>query len=144
MGNDHPNTLCYAVPIEVVFLKESFMLSLGRNVPTVRGTICFSNNYRTSPMTTTYADLKAQIAALEKQAAQARDSEISAAKAKIREIMQTYSLTIADLGGLTKAPKARKTVPAKYRNVATGEEWTGRGRAPKWLEGKNKAEYLIK
>jgi DNA-binding protein H-NS len=35
-------------------------------------------------------------------------------------------------------------VPTKYRNEATGETWTGRGRAPKWLEGKNKDDYLIK
>jgi DNA-binding protein H-NS len=95
-------------------------------------------------MTTTYADLKAQIAALEKQAAQVRDSEISAAKSQIREIMQTYGLSIADLGGVTKAPKARKTVAAKYRDTATGQEWTGRGRAPTWLNGKNKEDYLIK
>ena len=95
-------------------------------------------------MTNSYAALKAQIAELEKQAAQVRDSEISAAKAEIREIMQTYGLTIADLGGATKVPKARKTVAAKFRNDSTGEEWTGRGRAPKWLDGKNKEDYLIK
>lgn len=95
-------------------------------------------------MTTTYADLKAQIAALEKQAAQVRDSEIAAAKAQIREIMQAYGLTLADLGAVTKASKARKTVAAKYRDGATGQEWTGRGRAPTWLNGKNKEDYLIK
>ncbi len=95
-------------------------------------------------MTTTYADLKAQISALQKQAALARDSEISAAKTQIREIMQTYGLTIADLGGARKVPKIRKTVAAKFRNASTGEEWTGRGRAPKWLDGKNKEDYLIK
>lgn len=95
-------------------------------------------------MTTSYADLKAQIAVLEKQAAQARDSEISAAKSQIREIMQTYGLTMADLGGAIKVPKARKTVAAKYRDASNGAEWTGRGRAPKWLDGKNKDDYLIK
>jgi len=95
-------------------------------------------------MTNSYAALKAQIAELEKQAAQVRDSEISAAKAEIREIMQTYGLTIADLGGTTKAPKVRKTVAAKFRDPATGQEWTGRGRAPTWLNGRNKEDYLIK
>jgi len=94
-------------------------------------------------MTTTYADLKAQIAALEKQAAQVRDSEIASAKSQIREIMQTYGLTIADLGAAAKTTQVRKPVPAKYRSE-TGEEWTGRGRAPKWLDGKSKDDYLIK
>lgn len=95
-------------------------------------------------MTASYADLKIQIAALEKKAAQVRETEISAAKIQVREIMQTYGLTIADLGGATKAPKVRKTVAAKYRDASTGAEWTGRGRAPKWLDGKNKEDYLIK
>jgi DNA-binding protein H-NS len=93
---------------------------------------------------TSYSDLKAQIAVLEKQAAQVRDTEISAAKQQIREIMQTYGLTVADLGGKAKEAKVRKPVPAKYRDTSTGEEWTGRGRAPKWLDGKNKDDYLIK
>jgi DNA-binding protein H-NS len=95
-------------------------------------------------MTNSYAALKAQIAELEKQASQVRDSEISAAKAEIRKIMQTYGLTAADLGGATKAPKVRKTVAAKYRDASTGAEWSGRGRAPTWLNGKNKEDYLIK
>lgn len=95
-------------------------------------------------MTTSYSDLKAQIAELEKQAAKARDSEISAAKNEIRSIMQSYGLTLSDLGGTTKVPKVGKKVPAKYRDDATGKEWTGRGRAPNWLEGKKKEDYLIK
>ncbi|WP_035823396.1 H-NS histone family protein [Janthinobacterium sp. RA13] len=95
-------------------------------------------------MTTSYAELKAQIAELEKQAFQAREAEISNAKNKIREIMQAYSLTIADLGGTAKVTKPRKPVEVKYRDNSTGQDWTGRGRAPKWLEGKNKEDYLIK
>ncbi|MYM29290.1 H-NS histone family protein [Duganella sp. CY15W] len=95
-------------------------------------------------MTTSYAELKAQIAELEKQASQAREAEIANAKNQIREIMQAYSLTIADLAGPAKVSKPRKAVPAKYRDTSTGEEWTGRGRAPKWLDGKNRADYLIK
>jgi len=113
-------------------------------ISALRGTISFLLNHWTTQMTTSYADLKAQIAALEKQAALARDSEISTAKSQIREIMQTYGLTVADLGGVAKVPKATKTVAAKYREASTGEEWTGRGRAPKWLDGKNKEDYLIK
>jgi len=95
-------------------------------------------------MTATYAELKAKIVELEKQAAQARTSEISGAKAQIHELMKAYGLTIADLGGAAKPVKARKTVDAKYRDTTSGNEWTGRGRAPKWLTGKNKEDYLIK
>jgi DNA-binding protein H-NS len=60
--------------------------------------------------------------------------------------MRDYGLTIADLGTVTKAKpvKTRAPVPTKYRDDATGQTWTGRGRAPKWLEGKDKNQYLIK
>lgn len=34
-------------------------------------------------------------------------------------------------------------VAPKYRNPATGETWTGRGKAPKWIEGKDRSGYLI-
>jgi DNA-binding protein H-NS len=32
----------------------------------------------------------------------------------------------------------------KYQDPVSGSQWTGRGRAPKWLEGKNKEDFLIK
>jgi DNA-binding protein H-NS len=99
---------------------------------------------RITYMTTSYAELKAQIAKLEKQASQAREAAIANAKNQIREIMQAYSSTIADLAGPAKVSKPRKAVPAKCRNTSSGEEWTGRWRAPKWLEVKNKEDYLIK
>ncbi|MYN26979.1 H-NS family nucleoid-associated regulatory protein [Duganella levis] len=31
-----------------------------------------------------------------------------------------------------------------YKGETTGDNWTGRGRAPKWLEGKGKNQYLIR
>lgn len=38
--------------------------------------------------------------------------------------------------------------PAKYRNPETGQTWSGRGKAPRWLteaeaEGKSRDEFLI-
>lgn len=36
-----------------------------------------------------------------------------------------------------------KAGPVKYRNDATGETWSGRGKAPKWIEGKDRAPYLV-
>jgi DNA-binding protein H-NS len=60
--------------------------------------------------------------------------------------MSQYGLSVADLTGTTKAqsPKERVPVAAKYRNDGTGETWTGRGRSPKWLESKEKDQFLIK
>jgi len=94
----------------------------------------------------TYAEIKAQIAELENKAKEARSSEIASAKAQIAEIMKTYHLSLSDLGGSAKpkSSKVRQPVPAKYRNAVTGETWSGRGRAPLWLAGKNKDDFLIK
>ena len=88
----------------------------------------------------TYAEIKAQIAELERKAKQARLLEIAAAKARIAEIMNAYGLTLADLGGGTKTKLKRQQVAAKYRNNETGETWTGRGRNPLWC-GKEQGRF---
>lgn len=95
---------------------------------------------------TTYQDYQKQITELKRQAAAARESETAAGLEKIRDIMKTYGLTIADIvpTGKLKTTKPKKEVAAKYRDVDTGQEWTGRGRSPRWLDGKNKEDFLIK
>ena len=95
---------------------------------------------------TTYQEYKAKIAELENLAETARKAEITKAKEQVTAIMREYGLTVADLGATAKVKpvKTRAPVPTKYRDDATGQTWTGRGRAPKWLEGKDKNQYLIK
>lgn len=97
---------------------------------------------------TTYSEYQAQIADLQKKAEEVRTAELAGAKAQIKEIMVQFGLTIADIAGdKIKAPKSIKTrapVPTKYRDDATGQTWTGRGRAPTWLAGKNKEDFLVK
>ncbi|MBN9642856.1 MAG: H-NS histone family protein [Achromobacter sp.] len=36
-------------------------------------------------------------------------------------------------------PRQRPPVPPKYRHPDTGETWTGRGRAPRWLTAQERA-----
>lgn len=48
-----------------------------------------------------------------------------------------------------KGADGRSKVQAKYRDPATGAEWTGRGHAPTWMteyekNGRNRTEFLIK
>jgi DNA-binding protein H-NS len=96
---------------------------------------------------TTYQEYQAKIAELQNLAENARKEELNKAKEQIATIMREHGLTLADLAGVGKAPKAVKTrapVPMKYRDDASGQTWTGRGRAPKWLEGKKKEDFLIK
>lgn len=97
----------------------------------------------------TYTELKAQAEALLKQAEVARRAEIASVVAEIQVRMKEYGITLDDLKGGAKKAKARTAVAAKYRNPATGESWSGRGRAPKWLaeeqaKGRSKDAFLIK
>lgn len=96
----------------------------------------------------TYKELKAQAEALLQQAEVVRRSEITAVVTEIQAKMTEYGITLADLRGGPKKPKLRAAVAAKYRNPATGETWSGRGRAPKWLadelaKGKLKEAFLV-
>lgn len=97
----------------------------------------------------TYQELKAQAEALLKQAEAARRAEIASVVADIQARMKEYGISIDDLRGGAKKGKPRGAVAAKYKNAATGETWSGRGRAPKWLademaKGKSKDAFLIK
>ena len=98
-------------------------------------------------MTQSYKELLQQREALEQAIAQARQNEISSAVTKIRELVSEYELTAQDVfPGRTPKPQAVKPtskVAAKYRDPATGQTWTGRGKAPKWIEGKDRTPYVI-
>lgn len=96
-------------------------------------------------MSTSYQEIQKQIAELQAKAEEARRAEVVSARAQIQAIMHEYGLTFADIGGGVKQSKAvRNPVEIKYKNESTGDTWTGRGRAPKWLEGKDKNQYLIR
>jgi DNA-binding protein H-NS len=91
-----------------------------------------------------YKELLAQRELLDKQIKEAiaREKEDGIAKAKL--IIEQYNLTASDLFSRKSGGKSfgGKVAP-KYRNPATGETWTGRGKAPKWIDGRDRSNYLI-
>jgi DNA-binding protein H-NS len=91
-------------------------------------------------------DLLAEKAALEIKIAEVRNQEIKHALDQIKSLIEAYQLTCADIFPDDRprgiANKTEK-VPAKYRDPDTGKTWSGRGIAPKWLQGKNKEDYRI-
>jgi DNA-binding protein H-NS len=107
----------------------------------------------------TYRNVKAQIAKLEKQAADLYKKEVAGIAAKVRALIDEYGLTAEHLGFTGKATKAvvktRKTKVAakpagvpKYRDPVSGKTWTGKGKAPGWIheglkQGKSKDDFLI-
>lgn len=94
---------------------------------------------------TTLADLIKQKEALEAQIVQTRQSEVNAAIAKARDIVAEYGLTAQDVFGGKRGPKAgaKNPVAAKYRDPATGNTWSGRGKPPLWIAGKDRAQFAV-
>lgn len=116
-----------------------------------------------------YATLQAKIQKeIEKLRKQAQSLQSKRRKPVIQSIvrsMKEYDITIEEVtAALGKAPAkvksstpkakpaaagARKSVPAKYRNPTTGDTWTGRGKAPRWVvdaeaSGQSRDQFLIK
>ncbi len=92
----------------------------------------------------TYKELQAEIKNLQQQAEKARQLEIQGAISEIKAKIEEYGITAADLfGGGAKSTGKRAAVKPKYRNNATGETWSGRGKPPRWIAGKDKNQYLI-
>ncbi|MFT4243103.1 MAG: H-NS histone family protein [Acidovorax sp.] len=101
---------------------------------------------------TSYKDLLKQREALEQQISEARRRELSEAVAQVRALVAEYGLTAQDVfpagrgRGPTKGTRsstAGTKVAPKYRNPATGETWTGRGKAPKWIQNENREKFAI-
>ena len=95
---------------------------------------------------TTYQELLAQKAALDKQALEldrqlqyARKAERAGVIDHIKQLLAANGLTVADLGlkvgvaNRSSAAAGSKVAP-KYRNADTGETWSGRGLQPKWIK----------
>ncbi|WP_321898611.1 H-NS histone family protein [Paraburkholderia heleia] len=93
-----------------------------------------------------YKQLTAQLEKLHKEVAAAREKEIDQAIAEIREKIAEYDITAEELGFTTRraGPARKKALPPRYMNPKTGETWSGRGRTPGWLAGKNRERFLIK
>ncbi|NBQ05313.1 MAG: H-NS histone family protein [Betaproteobacteria bacterium] len=101
-------------------------------------------------MTTSYKELLQQREALEQAIANARAHELSEAVRRTRELVAEFGLTVQDVfpsGRGNSKPSGKATTGAKvapkYRDPATGQTWTGRGKAPKWIDGQDRAKYLI-
>lgn len=75
----------------------------------------------------------------------ARQAEISNARQKVEQLARELGVTPAELfaNGRAKPAKAGAKVDAKYKNPNGPETWTGRGREPSWIRGKNREDFAI-
>lgn len=105
-----------------------------------------------------YKELLAKREALEQAIAEARKTELSEAINKAKALINDFCLTQMDLFGTDKPAKTgksaktnadgtektgRQKVAPKYKDPVTGATWTGRGKAPKWIAGQDRAGFVI-
>lgn len=94
---------------------------------------------------TSYKELLKQREALEKQISEARREELSGALAQVRALVEEFGLTAQDIfpSGRVRSTTSGTKVAPKYRDPATGQTWTGRGKAPKWIQDQDRSQFVI-
>jgi DNA-binding protein H-NS len=91
--------------------------------------------------------LQSRLLAIQAEIEAVRRRELDAVLLSVRQAVAEYGFTERDIFGRRKLDGGRDNrfgrVMAKYRNPETGATWTGRGRAPRWIQGKCYASFLI-
>ena len=92
----------------------------------------------------TYKELQEEIAALQYKAEETRTQELDGAIQEIKALMQEYGISLQDLNSApkTKGKKSKKQSNVQFQD-ADGKTWSGRGRMPDWLKGKDKEKFRI-
>ncbi|WP_159912213.1 H-NS family nucleoid-associated regulatory protein [Pantoea sp. 18069] len=91
-------------------------------------------------MTKTLKELLAEQAQLDARIAAARKEASQEALKKVLELVNEFGFTAQQV--FPWKPVAM-TVTAKYLDEKTGATWTGRGKPPAWIAGKNREDFLI-
>ncbi|WP_070106600.1 H-NS histone family protein [Burkholderia plantarii] len=93
----------------------------------------------------TILQLQRQLGQLNLQVQEAKLREKRARLEQIANDVREFDISELELlhaGGFLKA--RRKKVRPKYYNPATGQTWSGRGKRPRWLVGRDLDEFLIR
>ncbi len=93
----------------------------------------------------TYLELKAQLATLNLKIEVARAGEKAHAIREIQTKMDEWDIQLRDLqdvrNGRRYVPtKSGQYVP-KYRDPDSGATWSGKGREPQWIAGKDRTAF---
>ncbi|CAB5722617.1 H-NS histone family [Delftia tsuruhatensis] len=92
-------------------------------------------------MTSEYKALLQQKAALEEKINALLKEAKGDAIAQAQTLIRHYGLTQSDV---FPSIKGKHSVgEPRFRNPETGATWTGRGKPPKWIEGKDRAAFAL-
>ncbi len=88
----------------------------------------------------TLEEIEKALEALQQERDQAFKIESKQALAQVKQIIDKFGFTPEQVFSETKA---RAQAAAKFKDPKTGETWSGRGRAPKWIKGKDVEQFRI-
>lgn len=93
----------------------------------------------------TLADLQKTEAKVQTEIAKKQASEKAAIINQIAAVVKTYSIPVGELvKALGGVPSTRKGTKAPITHKDTlGNQWTGRGRLPRWLKDKNPDDFRV-
>ena len=101
----------------------------------------------TGPSGSQLESLIAQRNALERQIDEMRIRERDSVLQDVRQKIAAFEINPSELGfgnGRGRpAKRPRAGVAPKFRDPETGSTWSGRGKPPKWIAGKDRTEFVI-
>lgn len=90
----------------------------------------------------TYQELLAKRATLEAEIDAAKGAARTTALSNVRQLVSEFGISSREIYGVHRK-SARRRLDAKYREPETGATWSGRGRPPAWIDGKDRALFEI-
>ena len=92
----------------------------------------------------TYRELMRDLESLKKEIDTARDREARLIAEQVLALLAERGVPIAGLrADVPAVGQNRRTAKPKYWDPETGATWSGRGRMPHWLRGKDPAQFLL-
>lgn len=98
--------------------------------------------FTTGEKMSTFQELLAQRAALEAEIEAAKAEERLIALEEVKRLVDEFAFSTREVFG-TSAVRKRQPVQPRYRDPATGATWSGRGRSPAWIDGKDRSQFQI-
>ena len=86
-------------------------------------------------------ELMARKNELDQRIEELRDTEAKEALVTIKQLIDTFGFTVQQV--FPWKPEEKKKAEAKYYDPESGASWSGRGKPPKWIEGKDRSQYEI-
>ncbi|WP_175958527.1 H-NS histone family protein [Burkholderia sp. BCC0405] len=91
-----------------------------------------------------YGMLLAEYAMLSREIDLAREHEIKLIVERVVAVLEASGISHDDLLKSRRSkPTSNGRIAPKYWNKSTGETWSGRGREPRWIIGRDRREFSI-